>query len=143
MSAAASGRVAFLDAVEAEVVRARADDLRLAVAVAHDGGDELRRALESLSGRPVYAVGARSSAAVLPGLGRAEALGVLAKLEASCGVRGAAVELGGDETAVELVVRVLAAGRPPVEDRPAGRRSYPSSSEGTSGVSGSSGSSGS
>ena len=76
------------------------------------------------------------SAAVLPGLGRAEALGVLAKLEASCGVRGVAVELGGDETASSSPPRCwLPAGRP-VEDRPARSQELSLVVRGTSGVSG-------
>ena len=110
--------MAFLDAVEAEVVRARADDLRLAVAVAHDGGaGELRHALEEPRRSPVYAVGPVERP-VLPGLGPAQALGVLAKLEARCGARGTAIEAAHGETAVELFVRLVAGGRPPREARP-------------------------
>ena len=55
-----------------------------------------------------YAVGPRSVALVLPGLGRADALGVLARIEAQCASSGRAVELEPREDAVEFAARLLA-----------------------------------
>ena len=116
MSGAVAGRVAFLDALEAEVTRAAAVDERLAVAVVHDSascsGERAPDVLHELGAREVYAVGSGTHAIVLPGAGRAEAFGVLAKVEARCGARGTAVERAEGETALELYVRVLSGGRP-------------------------------
>ncbi len=91
--------------------------MRVAVTLVHDPASshaDVRAALEELCG-VVYAVRPRAYAAVLPGLGRAEALGVLAKVEARCGARGIAIEAAHGETAVELFVRLVAGGRPPRE----------------------------
>ena len=55
-----------------------------------------------------YAVGPRAVALVLPGLGRADALGVLARIEAQCASSGRAVELEPREDAVEFAARLLA-----------------------------------
>jgi hypothetical protein len=100
--------VAFLDAIESEIAGAREHALRLGAAVVYDAaGASARDALREVVDSPVYAVGARSYAVLLPGRGRAEALGVLAKVEARCGARGTAVELERGETAVELAVRLL------------------------------------
>ena len=106
-----AGRVAFLDALETEVARARGDELRLSAAIIRAVAGETRAleaALLELVAGPVYAVRSASYAIVLPGLGRAEALGVLAKVEARCGARGFAVELEPGERAVELAARLLA-----------------------------------
>jgi hypothetical protein len=109
------GRVALVDAVEAAVVRARADGSRLAIGLVGTDG-ELTAALEKrvrdVAGVPVYSVGTRSVALVLPGVGRAGALGVLARIQAACAVTGRAVELSTGEDATELIVRLLA----PAED---------------------------
>ena len=106
-----SGRAGFVADVDAAVGQARERGSRLALALvsaeealAPPMTDALRRA----AGVPVYASGTRSAALVLPGLGRAGALGVLARIQAECGLRGRAVELEPDEDATELVARLLA-----------------------------------
>jgi hypothetical protein len=61
----------------------------------------------------VYFVGPDALAFLLPGLGRADALGLVARLEAHLAVSGRAVELEPGESATELVTRLLAPGSAP------------------------------
>ena len=106
------GRAALVDATSAAVRRARADGTRLAVAIVESdrGAETIARDVASLAGLPTYAIGPRSLALVLPGSGRADAFGVLARIEVACGATGRAVELEPGEDAVELLARLLAAG---------------------------------
>ena len=107
------GRLALLAAVDAEVHGARAEGRRLSAAVVRSADAEprsLAAEAHAVAEVPVYAVGPRAVALVLPGLGRAEALGVLARIEARCASSGRAVELEAGEDAVELVARLLAQG---------------------------------
>ena len=111
-----AGRVAFLDALEAEVARASDADTRLAVAVVREPDAPTGQApdvLRELGAEAVYSVGPGAHAVVLAGAGRAEALGLLAKVEARCGAGGAAVERAEGESALELYVRLLSGGRTP------------------------------
>jgi hypothetical protein len=104
------GRAALVDATTGAARRARAEGTRLAVALveaAAGGADELGSDVASVAGSTVYTVGPRSIAVVLPGASRAEALGVLARIQASCGASGHAVELEPDEEAVELLARLF------------------------------------
>lgn len=115
MKGAVAGRVAFLDALEAEVAQAADTDTRLAVAVVREPDaptGQVPAVLRELGAGAVYAVGPGAHAVVLAGTGRAEALGLLAKVEARCGAGGAAVERAEDESALELYVRLLSGGRP-------------------------------
>jgi hypothetical protein len=52
-------------------------------------------------------VGSRAVALVVPGAGRADALGVIARIQAACGATGNAVELAPGDDAVTLVTRLL------------------------------------
>ena len=93
---------------------ARANDTRLTAAVVEATAElDARRARElgETAGAPVYLVGPRSLALVLPGFGRAAALGVLARIQATHGVQGRVAELEPGETAVELAARLLAGDR--------------------------------
>ena len=96
------------DAVE----RSRAQRSRLSAAVVRATGDKDARTLagvvQGVAHAEAYAVGPRSVALVLPGLGRADALGVLARIEAQCPSSGRAVELESSEDAVEFAARLLA-----------------------------------
>ena len=115
MTSAVAGRVAFLDALEAEVARTSDTDTRLAVAVAREPDaptGQVPDVLRELGADAVYAVGPGAHAVVLARAGRAEALGLLAKVEARCGAGGAAVERLEGESALELYVRSLSGGRP-------------------------------
>ena len=115
MTGAAAGRAAFLDALEAEVARAADVDARLAVAVVREPTEptgQVPDVLRELGAGAVYAVGPGAHAVVLAGAGRAEALGLLAKVEVRCGAGGAAVERAEGESALELYVRLLSGGRP-------------------------------
>jgi hypothetical protein len=106
-----SGREAFVADVAAAVAQARERGSRLALALVSAGealSPATTDALRHAAGVPVYAAGTRSAALVLSGLGRAGALGVLARIQLDCGLRGHAVELEPDEDATELVVRLLA-----------------------------------
>jgi hypothetical protein len=106
-----SGRVAFVEATEAAVATARADGSRLAIGLvvtAADPSPWLAERIGVAAGAPVYSVGTRSLALLLPGLGRAGALGVLARVQATCGPGGRAVELAPGEDATELIARLLA-----------------------------------
>ncbi len=106
------GRAAFVDALGSEVERASERGTRLAAAVVRDAEaaslDTLAAVVREAAKAPVYLVGPRAVAVALPGTGRAEALGILARVEASCGARGSAAELEAGETATQLAVRVLA-----------------------------------
>ena len=106
----APGRVALVDALGEAVAAARADDSRLSAAVVDAAtvlDDALVAQLAVIAETGVYVVGPRSVAIVFPGLGRAAALGVLAKIEAAYGFQGRVVERERDEDAVELVLRLL------------------------------------
>ena len=61
--------------------------------------------LMKVAGAPAYEVGPRSVVLVAPGAGRAEALGLLARIQAASGATGTAVELEPDEDAVALLTR--------------------------------------
>ena len=109
--AGSRGRTALLDAVTAAVVRAREGGSRLSVALVESGSMSafaLAPEVVDIAGGDAYEVGARSVALVVPGVGRADALGVLARIEATCGASGSAVELEPGEDAVELLARLLA-----------------------------------
>lgn len=123
--AGSRGRTALLDAVGDAVRRARADGSRLSVALVESGStgaaalaDEVADVIEG----DAYEIGARAVALVVPGVGRADALGVLARIEAACGATGSAVELEPGEDAVELLARLLAVPGGPAE---AGTRPLP------------------
>ena len=107
------GRAALLAAVGAQVRDARSAGLRLSAAVVRSsdaGPRELAVEARTVADVDAYAVGPRAVALVLPGLGRADALWVLARIEARCPSSGKAVELEPGEDAVELVARLLAQG---------------------------------
>ncbi len=109
------GRAALVAALSERVAEARADGSRIAAAVVRSGADDataLAQNIKAVVDAPVYAVGTRAVALVLPGLGRAEALGVLARIEATCRTTGRAVELEQGEDGIELLARLLAVGRP-------------------------------
>ncbi len=104
------GRTALLDALNDGVARARADGTRLSVALVSSGApaSTLADDVSAVAGAPAYEVGARSVAIVVPGAGRADALGLLARIQASCDAHGDAVELEPDEDALALLTRLLA-----------------------------------
>lgn len=122
MTAPPPGRVAFVDALAAEVERSASRGTRLAAALVRAGDapepETLAEIVREAAKAPVYLVGPRSVAVALPGTGRAEALGVLARVEARCGARGSAVELERGESALRLAVRLLGAGAAPAGGRP-------------------------
>ena len=104
------GRAALVEALTARVAEARSEGSRVAAAFVRSGADDattLARHVRTVVDAPVYAVGTRAVAFVLPGLGRAEALGVLARIEAACHTSGRAVELEQGEDGVDLVARLL------------------------------------
>jgi hypothetical protein len=104
------GRAALVEALTERVAEARAEGSRIAAAVVRSGADDattLARNVRAVVDAPVYAVGTRSVALVLPGLGRADALGLLARIEAACHTSGRAVELEYGEDGAELVARLL------------------------------------
>ena len=107
------GRAGLLWAIATGIADARSRGLRLAAAVVRSGdGDtsSLAAHARSVADVPVYAVGPSAVALVLPGLGRADALGLLARIEAECpSSSGKAVELEPDEDAVALATRLLGA----------------------------------
>jgi hypothetical protein len=106
------GRAALLDAVADAVDQSRAKRSRLSAAVVRVTGEKdagaLAGVVHEVARAEAYAVGPRSVALVLPGLGRADALGVLARIEAQCSSSGRAVELEPREDAVEFAARLLA-----------------------------------
>ena len=105
------GRAALVDAVASGVAVARADGARLTAALVRVSGAEhvekLAGDVREVAGVTAYAVGPDSVALVLPGVGRADALGLLARVEARCASTGMAVELEPGEEAAELVCRLL------------------------------------
>ena len=105
-----AGRAGLLQELALDVAGALSQGDRLAAAVVRcEDGDAatLARDARSVAGVPVYTVGPRAVALVLPGLGRADALGVLARIETRCPSSGRAVELKSGEDAVELAARLL------------------------------------
>lgn len=109
------GRAALVEALSERVAQARADGSRIAAAVVRSGADDataLARSVKAVVDAPVYAVGTRAVALLLPGLGRADALGVLARIEATCRTTGRAVELEQGEDGVELLARLMEIGQP-------------------------------
>ncbi len=108
-----AGRAGLLQELALDVAGALSQGDRLAAAVVRcEDGDAatLARDARSVAGVPVYTVGPRAVALVLPGLGRADALGVLARIETRCPSSGRAVELESGEDAVELAARLLGSG---------------------------------
>lgn len=108
------GRAALLRAAATQVGDARLGGRRLSAALvrtAAAGARELAVEAHAVADVPAYAVGPQAVAIVLPGLGRADALGLLARIEARCPSSGKAVELEPGEDAVELVARLLTQGR--------------------------------
>jgi hypothetical protein len=105
------GRAALLEAVAAEIDRARAGSTRLTVALVRFGdgttGEMLVEAVREVTGRRAYAVGPSAAAFTLPGLGRAEGLGTLARIESRTPSTGRAAEWVPGETSAELVARLL------------------------------------
>ena len=105
------GRAAFLEAVAAEVERAQAGAARLTAALVRVAGDPdggmLVVAVDEITGRRAYAVGPSAVAFTLPGLGRADGLAALARIESRAPSSGRAVEWTPGETPVELVARLL------------------------------------
>jgi hypothetical protein len=107
------GRAALVEALTTCVAEARSEGSRVAAAFVRSGADDattLARHVRTVVDAPVYAVGTRAVAFVLPGLGRAEALGLLARIEAACHTSGRAVELEQGEDGVDLVARLLETG---------------------------------
>ena len=105
-----AGRAGLLQELALDVAGAHSQGERLAAAVVRsENGDAatLARDARSVADVPVYTVGPRAVALVLPGLGRADALGVLARIETRCPSSGRAVELESGEDAVELAARLL------------------------------------
>jgi hypothetical protein len=104
------GRAALVDALHQAVAQARVEGSRLAAAVVESDAvlDEAQvLELRATANTDVYVVGVRAVALVLPGFGRAAALGVLARIQATHGLVGRVAELGPDESALELAVRLL------------------------------------
>jgi hypothetical protein len=104
------GRSGLLRALAASVSDARSGGTRLAAAVVRARDDDapaLAGQARAVTDVPVYVVGPRAIALVLPGLGRADALGLLAQIEARCPSSGKAVELEAGEDAAELAARLL------------------------------------
>ncbi len=109
------GRAALLDALAEAVGRAASEGSRLAIALVESPGTAaaaLADDVEAIAGAQAYEVGPRSVALVAPGVGRAEALGLLARVQAATGATGTAVELEPEEDAVALLTRLLSAARP-------------------------------
>lgn len=121
------GRTALLELLVADVDVAQRSEARLAIAVmsvTSTGPEEAAlvdaaHVLGEVSGEQVHRTGSTSLAVVLPGRGRAEALAVIARTEATLRARSgtgrprlaesAAVELGRDEDAVGLLARAASA----------------------------------
>jgi hypothetical protein len=104
------GRAGLLQALAASISDARSRGSRLAAAVVRARDDDaptLAGRARAVTDVAVYAVGPRAIALVFPGLGRADALGVLAQIEARCPSSGKAVELEPGEDAAELAARLL------------------------------------
>lgn len=118
--AGSRGRTALLDALSDAVERARVERARLSLARVSSGASAvvLADAVSAVTGVQAYEVGARSVAIVVPGAGRADALGLLARIQAACGATGDAVELEPGDDAVALLTRLLS--RPASREDPAG-----------------------
>ncbi|HEY1317445.1 MAG TPA: hypothetical protein VGF10_09530 [Gaiella sp.] len=105
------GRAALLEAVSAEIDRARAGSTRLTVGLVRVSGpttgDALVEAVREVTGRRAYAVGPSAAAFTLPGLGRADGLAALARIESRAPSAGHAAEWAPGETPAELVARLL------------------------------------
>ena len=104
------GRAALLHTLADAVADARAERARLAVAVVESRSTPapaLADEVSAITGADTYEVGSRTVALALPGVGRAGALGLLARIQAACGATGDAVELEDGEDAVELLARLL------------------------------------
>ena len=105
-----AGRAGLLRELAVDVAGAHSHGDRLSAAIVRsEDGDAaaLARDARSVADVPVYTVGPRAVALVLPGLGRADALGVLARIETRRPSSGRAVELESGEDAVELAARLL------------------------------------
>jgi len=109
------GRTALLEAVAAEVDRARAGPTRLTIVLVRAAdattGDALVEAVREVTGRRAYAVGPSAAAFTLPGLGRADGLGTVARIESRTPAVGQAAEWVPGETPAELVARLLGSSR--------------------------------
>jgi hypothetical protein len=118
------GRGAFIEALTEAVAHARADSSRLTAALVESDSTTsaaLAGEVATVTGGDAYEVGARSVALVVPGAGRADALGVLARIQAACGATGNAVELEPGDDAVALATRLLSSrGEDPVGGGPDG-----------------------
>lgn len=101
------GRAALVDRAVEQVAVVRAEGARLAAALVRTAPGTTPTAVAGLVDVPVYVVGPDALAFLLPGLGRADALGVVARLEAHLAVSGRALELQPGESAAELVTRLL------------------------------------
>jgi hypothetical protein len=102
------GRAGLVDAAVEQVAAARAADARLAAAIVRTAPGIPVSAVAEIVERHVYVVGPEALAFLLPGFGRADALGLVARLDAHLAVSGRAVELEPGESATELVARLLA-----------------------------------
>ena len=103
------GRAALLEAVATEVERAGPRGARLTLALVRIAEETPPEAVREATGRPVYVVGPSAVAFTLPGVGRAGGLGALARIESHVPSSGRAIEREPDESAVELVARLLEA----------------------------------
>jgi hypothetical protein len=101
------GRAALVDVAVEQVPAVRAEGARLAAALVRTAPGTPASVVAELVDVPVYVVGPDALAFLLPGSGRADALGVVARLEAHIAVSGRAVELEPGESATELVTRLL------------------------------------
>ena len=117
------GRAAFIDALTEAVAHARADGSRLTAALVESGSASstaLAGEVHGVTGSEAYEVGSRAVALVVPGAGRADALGVIARIQAACGATGNAVELAPGDDAVALVTRLLSSRGDETIERAAG-----------------------
>lgn len=110
------GRAALLEAVGAEIERARAGSTRLTIVLVRVAEsslvDSLVEAVREVTGRRAYAVGPTAAAFTLPGQGRANGLGAVARVGSRTTLVGHAAEWRPEETPAELVARLLAESRP-------------------------------
>ena len=104
------GRAAFIDALNEAIAHARADGSRLTTALVESASASsaaLADDVQGVTGVDAYEVGSRAVALVVPGAGRADVLGVIARIQAACGATGNAIELEPGDDAVALVTRLL------------------------------------
>jgi hypothetical protein len=104
------GRAAFIDALSDAVADARANGARLTAALVESSSASsaaLVGDVRGITGGEAYEVGSRAVALVVPGAGRADALGVIARIQAACGATGNAVELETGDDAVTFATRLL------------------------------------